>query len=107
MKNYFLPIIALFFVIFISCGKKQTKEVIVYGSSKCHHCTDFMKQLDSAEISYEFRDLIIEEKEYDKEMIDRVEKTGYKGYISLPVIAIEEEVYIKPHISEIAVVVKE
>lgn len=108
MKKYFLPLAVLLLILTFSCSnkKEQSTEVVVYGSSKCHHCTDFMKQLDSADITYEFKDLIIEEKEYDKEMLDKIEKSGYRGYVSLPVIEVEGEIFIRPKISEITPLVK-
>ena len=99
---YLFAIAAL---LIFSCADKKNKEVespssqkhlIVYGSSDCQVCIDFKKQLDSANIEYEFRDFLLTEKNYDEEMLNKLSAAGFKGQVRFPVVDIEGRIMVKP-----------
>jgi glutaredoxin len=71
------------------------KTIIVYGSDECQHCVDFKKQLDDAGLEYTFHDL---EKDQSKvnEMLTKVQRTGYRGNISYPVVDVGGQIVISP-----------
>lgn len=96
------PVLFLAFSLVLSCaGKKEQKNLIVYGSSDCDHCMVFKDRLDSAEIIYEFRDLKIEEKRYDIELLEKIQAANYKGYVHFPVMDIEGKIMVKPELEEV------
>lgn len=82
-------------------GKKEQKTLILYGSSDCDHCIVFKAKLDSAEIAYEFKDLKIEEKRYDIELLEKIKAANYKGYVHFPVADIEGKIIVKPELEEV------
>jgi glutaredoxin len=71
------------------------KKIIVYGSMECNHCHDFRRKLESKGISYEFRD-VDENDAYFIELQNLIRSINFKGYVSYPVLKIEEEVYVNP-----------
>ncbi|GEM_PF-2126777 len=102
MKNFYIYIFILFAsLLAFSCVKHQ-KQIIVYGSSNCHHCTDFLAQLDSANLTYDFRDFMEVENKYDAEMLKKLDEAGFREYIHLPVADVEGQMFVKAEIHEVA-----
>jgi glutaredoxin len=71
------------------------KEIIVYGSDECSHCVDFKNQLDSAGLEYTFYDVEKDQSKGD-EMLMKVQRTGFQGYIRFPVVEVDGIVRVAP-----------
>ena len=76
-----------------SCASKEQYPITVYGSSQCPHCVDFLGQLDSANMQYDFRDFMLAEKKYDEEMLHKLDSINFRGYIKLPVVMVGEHIF--------------
>ncbi len=99
IKTFF--ILTLFVVGFYSCNVKKQKEIIVYGSSQCPHCVHFLEKLDSAKMVYDFRDFMQAEKNYDEEMLKKLEAINFREYISLPVAEVEGQFFVNAKFDEV------
>ena len=102
MKTLRLLLLIIPVLVIAACAsKKEQKNLILYGSSDCDHCIVFKAKLDSAEIVYEFKDLKIEEKRYDIELLEKIKAADYKGYVHFPVADIEGKIIVKPELEEV------
>ena len=107
--KHFLTIlyIAVIFGYITACSGKTEesthipKEITVYGSSECHHCVAFKAKLDSAGFQYVFKDLKIIERNYDQEMLMKVQQANYKGHIDLPVVEVGDSLMFRPSIGDV------
>jgi len=101
-KIFQIGILFFILIVAVSCGQKeQTKHIIVYGSSQCHHCVDFLQQLDSAKMTYEFKDFMLAEKRYDEEMLKKLEAINFRDYINLPVVEVEGQFFVEAKFDEV------
>lgn len=77
-----------------SAGDEQ-KTILIYGSVECSHCVEFRDKLDSAGLEYTFYDV---EKDQSKgeEMMLKVQKTGFQGYVRFPVVEVGGVVRVSP-----------
>ena len=44
---------------------------------------------------------LAKDKKYDEEMLDKLDKFGYHGYVYLPVVDIEGKMFVKANIKEV------
>ena len=93
--------IVAFFLVAIACTKTKQDKIIVYGSSNCHHCTDFIAQLDSANMSYEFRDFMVSEQQYTQELMYLLDSINYRDYVNFPVVKVANQVFIEAKFDEV------
>lgn len=104
MKNTFSRLAFLVIVLFlIACSSPKQKNIVVYGSSQCHHCVDFLQQLDSAKMTYEFKDFMLAEKGYDAEMLHKLDSVNFREYINLPVVFVETEWFVDAKFKDVKV----
>jgi len=75
------------------------KHVTIYGSENCDHCIEFRHKMDSAKLVYEFKDAEANEKYY-QELLMKIQQANYKGYVSFPVIDINDKIFVRPEFSE-------
>lgn len=75
------------------------KEITIYGSEGCDHCIEFRKKMDSVKLEYAFKDADANE-QYYQELLLKIENAQFKGYISYPVVEVNEEIYVRPEFSE-------
>lgn len=75
------------------------KHVTIYGSENCDHCIEFRNKMDSAKLKYEFKDAEANEKYY-QELLMKIQQANYKGYVSFPVIDINDRIFVRPEFSE-------
>lgn len=71
------------------------KTILVYGSDECSHCVDFKAQLDSAGLEYTFYDVEKDQSKGD-EMLLKVQRTGFQGYIRFPVVEVDGKIVVAP-----------
>jgi len=71
------------------------KTILVYGSDECSHCVDFKDQLDSAGLEYTFYDVEKDQSKGD-EMLMKVQRTGFQGYIRFPVVEVDGKIVVAP-----------
>lgn len=76
------------------------KSILVYGSDECSHCVEFKDKLDSAGLSYTFYD-VEKDKSKGDEMLLKVQRTGYQGYVRFPVIEIDGEIRVAPDFNQV------
>ena len=108
-KIFFLAAIIAFYTL---CQGKQNridtsgnitphvvKNITVYGSENCDHCLEFRQKADSLKIKYAFKDAEANEANYN-ELVRKIQQTGVPGYISFPVVEINEKLYIRPEFEE-------
>lgn len=75
------------------------KNITIYGSENCDHCLEFREKADSLNIKYAFKDAEANEAYYN-ELVRKIQQAGIPGYISFPVIEIDQKLYIRPEFSE-------
>jgi len=78
-------------------ARSSQKEMIVYGSNTCDHCIDFKRKMDSLGVKYTFYDVEVDQRKAD-EMLAKLEKARFMGYISFPVVDIEGRVMVSPEL---------
>lgn len=78
---------------------KVAKEITIYGSENCDHCIEFREKLDSLNLTYAFKDAEANEKFY-QELLLKIQQANFKGYVSFPVLEINDKIYVKPEFSE-------
>ena len=78
---------------------KVEKHITVYGSINCDHCLEFRNKLDSVGIKYEFKDAEANE-QYYTELLFKIQQASFKGYVSFPVLEVNDKIYVKPDFSE-------
>lgn len=76
-------------------GGYAANKIIVYGSKTCPHCVAFLKKMDEAGISYNFREVDNNDDNF-KEMLAKIHKINYGGYIQYPVLDVNGEIMIAP-----------
>lgn len=89
----------------VSSEAYAQKEMTVYGSNTCDHCISFKKEMDSLGIKYTFYDVEADQTKA-QEMLDKLEKVNFSGYIAFPVVDIEGRVMVNPEISMVVGLVK-
>jgi len=112
MKYTGLLFYVLILSIFSFCGSKKDKidtsnnltpkvenRITIYGSENCDHCLEFRDKADSLNIKYVFKDAEKNETYYN-ELAQKIQVAGIPGYISFPVVEINEKLYIRPKFSE-------
>ena len=82
------------------------KEITIYGSENCDHCIDFRKQVDSLGIAYIFKDVEADEALFN-ELSMKIQQANYGGYVSFPVIDIDNKIYVKPEFDQFLRLVSE
>lgn len=87
-----------------SAGRTQ-KEMIVYGSNECEHCITFKRQMDSLNIRYTFYDVQVDQSKAD-EMLKKLERVNFIGYISFPVVDIEGNIMVAPELKKVIAAVQ-
>jgi len=108
LKIIYLSLFAGLAVIFALCQPKKDKidtsenvtpvvkkSITIYGSENCDHCLEFRHKADSLKIKYQFKDAEASEANYN-ELVLKIQQAGIPGYISFPVIEIDDELYIRP-----------
>ncbi|WKN30733.1 glutaredoxin family protein [Porifericola rhodea] len=75
----------------------QASTILVYGSDECSHCVNFKKKLDSAGYEYTFYDVEKEQKNAD-EMLLKLQKSGFRGNIHLPVVEVNGNMHVNPEL---------
>jgi len=75
------------------------KKITIYGSENCDHCIEFREKADSLKIKYVFKDAEKHEAYYN-ELVRKIQAAGIPGYISFPVIEIDEKLYIRPEFNK-------
>ncbi len=75
------------------------KKIVVYGSENCDHCIEFRNKADSLKIKYVFKDAEKNEAYYN-ELVQKIQAAGIPGYISFPVVEIDEKLYIRPEFNK-------
>jgi glutaredoxin len=75
------------------------KEITIYGSENCDHCIEFREKMDSLKLEYIFKDAEANEKYY-QELLLKIQQANFKGYVSFPVLDINDKIYVKPEFSE-------
>lgn len=78
-----------------SSENENQKTILVYGSDGCDHCVDFKAQLDSAGLEYTFYDVEKDQSKGD-EMMLKVQRTGFQGYVRFPVVEVDGVVRVAP-----------
>ncbi len=76
------------------------KKITVFGSENCDHCIEFRAKMDSLNISYVFKDAEASE-EYYQELLFKIQRANFKGYVAFPVIEIDDKIYVKPEFNEV------
>jgi glutaredoxin len=112
MKFHFLVLLISTITIFSFCDSKKEKidtsanitpiiekEIIIYGSENCDHCIEFRDKADSLKIKYVFKDAEKNEAYYN-ELVQKIQGAGIPGYISFPVVEIDEKLYIRPEFNK-------
>jgi glutaredoxin len=74
---------------------KDQKTILVYGNVDCSHCVDFRDKLDSAGLEYTFYD-VEQDQSKGEEMMLKVQRTGFQGYIRLPVVEVGGVIRVSP-----------
>jgi len=75
------------------------KEITIYGSENCDHCIDFRKKMDSVKLEYTFKDTEVNEKYY-QELLLKIQQAQFKGYVSFPVLDVNDKIYVHPEFSD-------
>lgn len=75
------------------------KKITLFGSENCDHCIVFRKKMDSVNLKYEFKDAEANEKYY-KELLFKIQQANFKGYVSFPVLVVNDKIYVKPEFEE-------
>ncbi len=75
------------------------KKITLFGSENCDHCIAFRKKMDSVNIKYEFKDAEAHEKYY-QELLLKIQQANFKGYVSFPVLEVDNKIYVRPDFSE-------
>jgi len=81
-------------------AQEKQKPILVYGSMECSHCVDFKDKLDSAGLEYTFYDVEKDQSKGD-EMLLKVQRTGYQGYIKFPVIEVDGVIRVAPSFASV------
>jgi len=83
-----------------SAKTANQKEIIVYGSEECDHCIEFREELEEAGLAYTFYDV---EKDPQKanEMMLKVQRTGFQGYVRFPVVEVAGVVRVSPSLEQV------
>ena len=85
---------------------KAVKEITIFGSENCDHCIEFRDKMDSLNLTYEFKDAEANEKFYN-ELLLKIQQANYKGYVSFPVLEINDKIYVKPEFSDFLKILSE
>ena len=99
--NIYQKLVIVLLISFAAYSCSKQKPVIVYGSSKCIHCTHFLSQLDSAHMQYDFRDFMDSDKKWDEEMLKKLDEAGYHEFIYLPVVEVNGKMLVKAQFDEV------
>jgi glutaredoxin len=75
------------------------RTIVVYGSESCDHCMEFLHKVDSMNIEYTFKDAEASEQHY-QELLQRVQAANFSGYVSFPVVVIDEQLHVRPEFEE-------
>ena len=75
------------------------KKITIFGSENCDQCIEFRNKMDSLNIKYEFKDAEAHERYY-QELLLKIQKANFKGYVSFPVLEVDDKIYVKPKFSE-------
>jgi glutaredoxin len=70
-------------------------EIIIYGSKSCPHCVAFIDKMDQEKISYTFKEVDHDDKNY-QEMLDKIKSINFAGYVSYPVIDVGGSILVAP-----------
>ena len=95
MKHILFTGLAIALLQFCGTSSNPQKEIFIYGSSQCSHCTDLTSALDSEGYLYTFNDVYMNDP-LTIEMVDTVRGTGFQGQISFPVVFVDGELMIAP-----------
>ncbi|HMS68695.1 MAG TPA: glutaredoxin domain-containing protein [Saprospiraceae bacterium] len=68
-------------------------QILIFGSSDCDHCTDFMAALDSMGLQYTFNDVNGNEAN-KQQMFDKVKEFNFTEYIQLPVVIVNNKHFL-------------
>ena len=71
------------------------KKITLFGSENCDHCIAFRKKMDSVNLKYEFKDTEANE-QYYKDLLFKIKQANFKGYVSFPVLEVNDKIYVKP-----------
>lgn len=82
------------------------KEVTIYGSLTCDHCVDFRKLVDSVGIAYTFKDVELNSENFN-ELSMKIQQARYDGYVSYPVVDIDDKIYVRPEFVDFMRVMKQ
>lgn len=52
-------------------------------------------------MEYEFKDFMDADKKYDEEMLKKLDSIGYRQFIYLPVVEIEDKIFVKANFKEV------
>lgn len=121
MKIRFAGILLIFFGVAIVSGCQKKKESIdtsgninpvvqktitVFGSENCDHCVEFRHKADSLHIAYLFKDAEANEQYYN-ELLGKIQKANFQGYVAFPVIDIDGKIYVRPEFDEFLKLISE
>lgn len=70
-------------------------QIIIYGSKSCPHCVAFVEKMDQENISYTFKEVDNNDKNY-LEMLDKVNSINFTGYIGYPVVDVGGHILVAP-----------
>lgn len=73
----------------------KSAEIIVYGSKSCPHCIAFINEMDEEKISYTFKEVDNDDKNY-QEMLDKIKSINFMGYVNYPVVDIGGNILVAP-----------
>lgn len=113
-RTYYILLIAFLPIILFQCGseKKATAtaetatSIVIFGSSECDHCTDFMAQLDSIGLKYTFNNLV-DNQAHEDAMFAKVQQFNYTEYINIPVVVVNDaHFFSQPELEEVMNVLK-
>lgn len=101
--KWFLVLVISSFVICTIAGE-VFGEVIVYGRKTCGLCVQMMKNLDSANIQYTFKD--IDDSKNLGKIDEKLKRAGIKGSFRLPLMDINGIVKASPSFEEVEKILK-
>lgn len=64
------------------------KQMVIYGSSECDHCIEFISKMDSMGLMYEFKD-VNGNQILTQELYAKIKEFNFTEYINLPVVIID------------------